>query len=468
MIKTEHDISPDIKALYLKGEDAAKKDNFDYAIDILQSALVREPAFLKARQTLRSIAAKKSKGVSQIKRAMSQPKIMALQTKASPKKDPLKAMEVAEQILAIDPFNKTGTNILAEAALAADMPETAIFARVAYREGNPGDMDNLFKLAALHISQNEGDKAAKCYEAILKLPGQAANADAIKGMKDATAYSTIKEGNWEDKNKTYKDSLKNQEETVKLEGEAKIYKTDETLQSLIAATQEKMQAEPDNVNHYSTLADLYLQLKDYDTSLAYYKHVYQATGSVDVNLERIMTDIRVKRFNQWIKEREDYISVYPNTPESAQYQSEVEEFKRDRDNLLVVFAKEQVEKYPNDPLLHFNLGEIYFNMGQIDDAQREFQFAQRAPNKRHAALNYLGLCFSGKGMHDLAVSQFQKCISEMPVMDKLKMEICYNLGQSLHSAGKPEEAMEQFKQIYLVDSSYKDVKKIVEEGYTSV
>ncbi len=468
MIKTEHDISPDVRTLYQKGEDAAKKDNYDYAIDILQSALVREPLFLKARQTLRSIAAKKTKGLSQIRKAMSMPKIAALQTKASPKKDPFKAMEVAEQILAIDPFNKTGTNILAEAALACDSAETAIFAREALREGNPGDMDNLFKLAELYISQNEGDKAAKCYEAILKLPGQANNSDAIKGIKDATAFSTIKKGNWEDRNKTYKDSLKNSDEAVKLEEAAKIHKTDDTLRSLIEATQEKMQSEPDNINHYSTLADLYLQLKDYDMSLAYYKHVYEATGSVDANLERIMTEIRVKRYNQWITQREEYIAVYPNQPESAQYQTEIEEFQRDRDNLLLVFAKEQVEKYPNDPLLHFNLGEIYFKLGQVDEAQREFQFAQRAPNKRHAALNYLGLCFSGKGMHDLAVTQFQKCIEEMPGMDKLKMEITYNLGESLMASGKQEDAMEQFKKIYLVDSSYKDVKKIVEEGYPSV
>lgn len=467
MIKTEQDISPDVKTLFHKGEDAAKKDNYDYAIDILQSALVREPAFLKARQTLRATAIKKTKGMSQFKKAMSIVNITRLQAQASPKKDPTKAMEVAEQILAIDPFSKVGTNILAEAAVGADMVEIAIFARETYREGNPTDIDNLFKLAEIYITQNQGDKAVKTYEALLRLPGQQNNAQAAKGLKDATASATITGGGWDDKKKTYKDSMKNQAESIRMESETKIYKTEETLHSLIAATQEKMHAEPDNLNHYSTLADLFLQLKDFDMSLAYYKHVYAATGNVDQNLERLMSEIRIKRYNQWIKEREDYLTAVPESPETQQYLAEIEEFKRDRDSLSFAFAKEQVTKYPNDPLLRYNLGEIYFNLGLVDDAQAEFQFAQRAPNRRHASLNFLGMCFTSKGMHDLAVTQFQKCITEMPVMDNLKKDVLYNLGAALDAAGKKEEALEAYKQIYQVDFSYRDVKNKVESGYTS-
>lgn len=465
MIKTEHDVSPDIRALFLKGVSAAEKENFDYAIDILQSALVREPAFLRARQVLRATAVKKTKGTSQFKKAMSMPQITMLSTKASPKKEPLKAMEVAENILAIDPYNKTGTNILSEAAIAAELPEIAAFAREVYREGNPNDKENLFSLAEIYLEMGEADKAVKSYEAILRIPGQQNNGEAFKGLKDATAHSTIKKGHWEDKTKTYKDSMKDQAESTKIEQSEKIYKTEDTLRELIADTEAKRQSEPDNLNHCTTLAELYFQIKDYNTSLGYYKYVYEATGSIDPNLERIMADVRVRRFNQWIKEREDYLENVPEAPEADQFNAEIQEFKRDRDELQLNFAQDQVSKYPNDPLLHYNLAELYFAAGRIDEAQHEFQFAQRAPNKRQASLNYLGMCFVSKGMYDIAADQFKKCISELPAMDNLKKEVLYNLGNALELAGKKEEALESFKQIYQVDFSYRDVKDKVESGY---
>jgi hypothetical protein len=47
------------------------------------------------------------------------------------------------------------------------------------------------------------------------------------------------------------------------------------------------------------------------------------------------------------------------------------------------------------------------------------------------------------------------------------MELVYTLGSILEKMGKREEAIEQFKLIYEVDSSYKDVEKKVDDYYAS-
>jgi tetratricopeptide (TPR) repeat protein len=43
--------------------------------------------------------------------------------------------------------------------------------------------------------------------------------------------------------------------------------------------------------------------------------------------------------------------------------------------------------------------------------------------------------------------------------------IIYNLGLAYEEMNKPDEAVKQFKKIYEVDISYKDVAKKIEEAY---
>ena len=45
------------------------------------------------------------------------------------------------------------------------------------------------------------------------------------------------------------------------------------------------------------------------------------------------------------------------------------------------------------------------------------------------------------------------------------MELTYTLGSVLEKMGKKEEAIEQFKKIYEVDVSFKDVAKKVDDYY---
>ena len=79
-------------------------------------------------------------------------------------------------------------------------------------------------------------------------------------------------------------------------------------------------------------------------------------------------------------------------------------------------------------------------------------------------MNLLAQCFARRKMYDLAARRFQDAIKEKLVFDDEKKELLYNLGSVLESMNKKEEAIEQFKLIYEVDSAYKDVAAKV-EGY---
>jgi hypothetical protein len=69
-------------------------------------------------------------------------------------------------------------------------------------------------------------------------------------------------------------------------------------------------------------------------------------------------------------------------------------------------------------------------------------------------------------MYDLAARTLQNAIKEKPVLDEEKKELIYNLGSVLETVNKKDEAIEQFKFIYEVDSGYKDVAEKVEKYYS--
>ena len=51
------------------------------------------------------------------------------------------------------------------------------------------------------------------------------------------------------------------------------------------------------------------------------------------------------------------------------------------------------------------------------------------------------------------------------MFDNEKKELVYNLGCVLETMGKKDDAIEQFKLIFEMDASYKDVGKKVDDYY---
>jgi tetratricopeptide (TPR) repeat protein len=80
-------------------------------------------------------------------------------------------------------------------------------------------------------------------------------------------------------------------------------------------------------------------------------------------------------------------------------------------------------------------------------------------------MNYLAQCFARRKMFDLAAENLQDAIKEKPGFDDEKKDLTYNLGTVLESMGKKEEAIAQFKIIYKVDASYRDVEKKIDSYY---
>src|SRR5438309_5049602 len=123
--KSLNEIPRELRELYLKGNVALQRQNFEYAIAIFNQVLQREPAFFECRQSLRAAQFKQAGGGTNFFKKMiggasSSPHVAKAQMIM--RKNPLEAIQIAEQILNSDPNSSAGHKILAEAALAADLP----------------------------------------------------------------------------------------------------------------------------------------------------------------------------------------------------------------------------------------------------------------------------------------------------------------------------------------------------------
>ncbi|MEM9400730.1 MAG: hypothetical protein AAF984_11030, partial [Verrucomicrobiota bacterium] len=214
------------------------------------------------------------------------------------------------------------------------------------------------------------------------------------------------------------------------------------------------------------MASLYEKKQDFDTALQWYEYASGLSNHTDPVIQKNIHEIRLRQYDVCIKGYEDAIAA-ALSPEKEQYIQELEGIKQQRAELELESSRKRAEKYPNDLVYQFEFGEALFKASRFQEAIPVLQKALKQPNVRIKALNMMGLCFwkGEKRMLDFAEKQFRSAAEEIPGMDDLKKEIIYNLGCVLEEAGKNDDSLEQFKEIYDVDMQYKDVAQRVESSY---
>ena len=167
-----------------------------------------------------------------------------------------------------------------------------------------------------------------------------------------------------------------------------------------------------------SIAELYEQQKNFDKALETYQRIVDQEGHTDASLQKVIAETKVKRFDHLIAQLD------PQDPATAE---KTKQLQVERDNFLLVDCEKRAERYPNDLVIRFDLGKLYFQTGKIREAIKEFQKAQNNPNKRIQSLSYLGQCFAQRNMNDMAVRTLQTAIKEKPVFDDEKKEMIYAL-----------------------------------------
>lgn len=450
------------RELYEKGKAAFDRNNLDYAVSILAGVLKIEPGFFEARQALRAAQFRRSGGQTSFFKKMiggatSQPAIAKAQLLL--RKNPVEAIEAAEEILNNDPQSTGAHKLLAEAALSAGLVKTAVLSLEILYKANPKDRDIALQLADAYTQADQNGKAENVYNELLR--ARPNDPEVLQLAKNVSARQTLDQGGYEELAEgggSYRDILRNKDEAVQLEQASRVVKSDDVAQNLIAEYETRLQTEPNNLKLLRNIAELYAQKKEFDQSLAYYERIRATEGGADPSLEKAIADTSLKKFEH-LKSQLD--------PAAADYDQRLAEIEAQKIAFRLEDCRQRAEKYPTDLQIRFELGQLYYQAGKVSEAIQEFQKAQNNPQRRLTAIMYLGRCFAKRGMNDMAARKFQDALKEKLNFDDEKKEMLYELGCVFEKMNKPDEAIEHFKQIYEADIGYRDVAAKVDAYYAS-
>ena len=112
---------------------------------------------------------------------------------------------------------------------------------------------------------------------------------------------------------------------------------------------------------------------------------------------------------------------------------------------------------------HYNLGIAYKEMGLVDEAIGEFQYAARDPGKMVECCGILGLCFREKGMPQLALKWYQKGLDTPSLGEHEAIGLRYDMAEVHREQGEYKKAMQTYSEVYGMDSTYRDVSAKIKE-----
>jgi tetratricopeptide (TPR) repeat protein len=444
---------------------AIDRGNAEYAITLCEQLLAAHPGCLAVRRMLRAAQVKVFMGRNRIVAWLlgtlgAAPSIVGARTALA--KSPLLAMTRAEKALNACPICVAALDVLAEAAVRLDLPETAVFALEAVCEKSPHNLQARIRLADACIAAGREPGAMALAEMLLR--EHPSNGEVQALVKRASVAQSITAGRWESGSGTFRDKLRDEQQAVSLEQSSKVVTADEATRRLLDEALARLEAEPESLNHFRTVINACRTLGRIDEAIA---HLTRARalplGAADMGLERLASELELERIDGRIRARVAEVAAAGG---DAKTDADVVHLRAELAARRLADARALAEKYPNDPGLKFDLGRLFLEAGEIEPAIQQFQAAQRSPKHRIAALRHLGECFQSKGLLDLALQQFQTAKDEIAAFDEEKKEVIYRLGGCLEAMGKTEEALDHYKLIYSVDIGFRDVSAKIDSFYS--
>ena len=451
-----------IQNLFNKGFTAFERGSLDMAIDLLTRCIDVAPNFERARKFLRAAeiqrALKKGKSSLTLMAAELAGAPALLQAQAQKTSKPEAAFAAAEKMIAAAPLSRKYGMAYAEIALAANKPEAAVMTLEALREQWPEDTALLVHMANVYQTVGEWQKSRDCYNILLRLDPR--NPDIVKGLKEAEARLTVNAG-WEENTATdgkggkddFRKLIKDKDLAKSLDTKNKSVVGGSDADALIEEQKAKIAKDPANVNFRRGLARLYSQKKDFAAAIVALEEA-RKLNPTDPELDRALTNARIADFDARVE------AIKAGGDAAA-----LEQLQLQRSQFIFDDLVSRVERYPNDLRLRFELGQQYFQYEAYDDAIGQFQLAQKSPKDRNEALCYLARCFRAKGQKDMAVMQLETALSQLLIMDDLRKQVLFELGEIAEESGDIEKAFAYYKEIYGADISYRDIGEKMERVY---
>ena len=445
---------------FTKADQALKKKNFDYAIELYQQGLQIDADRMEERKRLRQAQIARimtnggsttGGGLVKMKNALLLGSIKKL---GMQKKYEEQIIEI-EKFLCVAPQSAGELFQLAEAFLATDRMASAKQAYLEATEADPSNMDAWKNLGRLHEKDKELDEAIACWERVRAAsPSDGEAGKAIRNLSAAQMMAKTEERKKEGDG-SFRDLLKDEDESKKLEQAATIIRSADDAKSAAEVAREKAEADPENSRLWRDLGDIQLKARDFDGARASYEK------ALEVNPQDMYASDKLGNLNE---------QIYVDKIETLRMEdaegnaAAIEQAEKELHAFRVEDYARRVQEHPTDFALKFQYGELLLTDGQWDEAIAQFQNARKDPKFVTGSTYNIGKAFFNKSLHDLAIKEYGSALEGLSEPDSdLAKSVRYDLAIAHQTKGESDKALEYLEEIMSVDISFRDVSQKVTE-----
>lgn len=431
-----------------KAEEAARKRNYDFAVELYQQILEIDPdegeARAGLRQALKKRAETKKSGGGLFRALSGAPQLAAARGLLKARKYDTCA-KTLESYLGSNPLDEDANLLL---GIALEEGQRFKSARAVYEfitEIAPKNCEGLKRAGAMTARLGDHTKALEYYERALHVDPR--DQEAIKARKDLAAECAVSRVNMPVGHS--RDQIKDKDRAAALERDKRIHQSDEELHAELKRLEDRYaeQREPEIMIR---MADVHERLKDPEAALEWVERALSYRKE-DATLAARASDLKGKALKKAI------VTAGKNGDEAGANRLERELWRLEADEF-----RRRVSINPSDFATRLQLGKRLMRLGEDDAAIGELQKSVADPRSEREARIALGQCFHKKGFLDLARKEFRSALEGMPAHDERAKEILYTLGGIAEAENDSVEARSFYARVFEVDIGYRDVAQKME------
>ena len=264
---------------------------------------------------------------------------------------------------------------------------------------------------------------------------------------------TIAKGNYGGA-ESFRDSLKDADKQTVLHDTERVKQSEEALANLVDAARREYAANPGVASKLYALVEVLLKSEtkpEEDEAIKLLLKAYADSSNYSYKVKA--DDVRLRQLRRQTRQIKEQSESSGSEDDAQQYRLAA----REELDLKLDIAKERTQKYPTDLRVKFQLGEIYFQMGEYDEAIPVLQAAQAEPRNRVRSQMLIGRSFFEKGQFGPAVEELKEAFEAYELSgDETQKRILDWLGQAYEKDGRIAEAKEAYGKLVRLDYNYGD------------
>lgn len=460
---------------FKKADMAAKKGNYEYAVELLIQGLIVNPKAAEERRKLHRYMT-----ITIQERGGNPQGGMAVRLKAMPLQATIKKLTMQkkwdeavveiEKSLKLQPQSVSMLCLLAQCLDNLEAIDGAIIVLEDVVNLDKTNVEAYRKLGVLWAKKDEPEKAIEYWAKVQQYkPDDKEAGKAIRDLSAATMVKKAEEKKKHSKDDSFRTLLKSEDESADLEKKAKVIRTDEDRREAIRFKKDEIRKEPTNSRLWREFGDLFRDLREWDKAEKSYLKAMEVNPH-DLFVQEKIGHLKETRVDHELEQMRDELKQAKGTEREA----ELRKALREKTLEGVLFKTQEYDRrvraHPTDYELKVRYGRLLMQAKRWDEAIEQFQKSVKDPKLKVPSLGLMGTCFREKSLYDVAEQQYTMALDSIADKDSdLGKEIMYNLGILAERRHNKDDAVKWYQQIMSLDIGYRDVSarasKIVAGGW---